>query len=140
MNRQARRVLVAGMPMALAASSVRAEEFVGPFPSWLNLGTDFKAVGDGKADDTAAFQKALDTLRDERRTRCVLYVPAGTYRITATLNVLREKHAESQGISLLGEDPATTVLRWDGPAGAFRVHPPPCRCGAGPIGPPGSPA
>ncbi len=41
----------------------------------------FGAVGDGQADDTPAFQKALDA--GARRVR----IPAGSYRMTATLRV-----------------------------------------------------
>ena len=39
----------------------------------------------------------------------MLYLPAGTYRITATL-VMKER----LGVSILGEDPATTKIVWDG--------------------------
>jgi hypothetical protein len=47
----------------------------------------------------------------------VLYVPAGTYRITQTL---RFKYRIS--VSLLGEDPAMTILVWDGPADQPMLH------------------
>lgn len=47
---------------------------------------DFGAVGDGKADDTAAIQAALDkAAQTERGGTAVL--PAGEYRVTNTLNV-----------------------------------------------------
>ena len=41
------------------------------------------AVGDGVADDAAAIQKAFDGVA----TGSVLYFPAGTYRLTATLTL-----------------------------------------------------
>ena len=41
---------------------------------------DFGAVGDGVADDTAAFQDALDSLQP-------IYIPPGTYLITDTLKL-----------------------------------------------------
>jgi len=105
------------MPVQLAATD---EEFAGPFPSWADARRDYGAVGDGQADDTAALQKALDDLRKEDATRKVLWLPAGTYRITRTLELLRAKHHESTGISILGEDPRTTTIRWDGaPAGVM---------------------
>jgi hypothetical protein len=94
-----------------------SDEFVGPFPSWADAKRDYGAVGDGQNDDTAALQKALDALRREDRKRFVLYVPAGTYRITHTLVLLRERHNEAKDISIIGEDPAKTVLLWDGPSG-----------------------
>lgn len=83
------------------------EEFVGPFASWMNAQTDFGAVGDGVADDTAALQKALDALEHKSY---VLYIPAGTYRITAGLI-----YNSRMDVTLLGEDPAKTIIKWDGP-------------------------
>ena len=95
-----------------------AEEFVGPFPSWKNVRTDYGAKGDGKADDTAAIQKALDDMKTvPRNDWAVLYFPAGVYRITKTLGTLRKDHSDYLGSTLVGEDPATTILLWDGPAG-----------------------
>ncbi|MBN2476807.1 MAG: hypothetical protein JXB62_19525 [Pirellulales bacterium] len=105
-------ILSSSMPGAGAAS----EEFAGPFASWRDLRRDYGAVGDGKADDTAALQRAMDELVKHEKA-CVLYVPAGTYRITATVSTVREAHTDCQGVSIVGEDPARTVLRWDGPEG-----------------------
>lgn len=93
------------------------EEFIGPFPSWKNVQTDYGAKGDGVADDTAAIQKALDDLKGVLTNNwCVLYFPAGTYRITDTLKTARAVHNDYLGANLIGENPATTTLRWDGPA------------------------
>ncbi len=47
---------------------------------------DFGAVGDGKADDTAAIQAALDKAKAGPRGSSV-FVPAGEYRVTRTLTV-----------------------------------------------------
>jgi hypothetical protein len=91
------------------------EEFVGPFPSWADVRRDYGARGDGKADDTAAIQKALDDLRQYKKF-CVLYFPAGTYRITATVKTTRKGHTDCM-CSIVGEDPERTILRWDGPPG-----------------------
>ena len=93
------------------------EEFVGPFPSWKNVKTDYGAKGDGVTDDTAAIQRALDDMKTVQQNNwCVLYFPAGAYRITDTLKTKRTVHNDYLGSNLIGEDPATTVLRWDGPA------------------------
>lgn len=87
-------------------SLVANEEFVGPFASWKNLKTDFGAVGDGKADDTTALQKALDELQQKPG---VLFLPTGTYRITKGLKMLSHLN-----VSVIGADPATTIIQWDG--------------------------
>jgi hypothetical protein len=99
-----------------AQPSAGSEEFAGPFPSWRNLKTDYGAVGDGKADDTAMLQRALDDLT-AHKDFCVLYIPAGKYRLTGTVKTLRKAHTECQGIAIVGESPGDTILRWDGPAG-----------------------
>ena len=96
---------------ASAAEPAWDEEFLGPFPTWYDLKKDFGAVGDGKADDTAALQKALDSVGSPELKRNAIWVPAGTYRITKTL-----VRTGVSGIFLIGEHPDTTVIRWDGPA------------------------
>jgi hypothetical protein len=106
--------LLAGL---FAADSLSAgEEFNGPFASWKNLMTDFGAVGDGVADDTAALKAGLASLAEYGNGKpgdaYVLYLPAGTYRITESL-----VWENRLGVALLGEDPATTTIRYDGPGG-----------------------
>ena len=66
------------------------------------------------ADDTAAIQQGLDLIRPEDSKRKILYFPAGTYRITGTIQAVREKHRESQGIGLQGAGPNQSVLVYDG--------------------------
>ena len=88
------------------------EDFVGPFATWLDARRDFGAVGDGKADDTAALQKALDAVGQYDKDHFQLYLPAGTYRITKRL-----ERKNAIGVFLIGEHPSTTRLVWDGPAG-----------------------
>ena len=85
-----------------------------PFRSWINVQAECGAVGDGKADDTAAIQKGLDMIRPEDSKRKILYFPAGTYRITGTLKAVREKHRECQGVGLQGEGPDQSVIVYDG--------------------------
>jgi hypothetical protein len=57
---------------------------------------DFGAVGDGVTDDTAAIQAALNASQNK-----VLFVPAGTYKISATI------YTGKRG-SILGEGPRAT--------------------------------
>jgi hypothetical protein len=104
------------LSIAKAEAAVADEEFVGPFPSWTNVKTTYGAVGNGVTDDTAALQRALDDL-GKSSTSSVLYVPAGTYRITQKL-VLDYRI----NIGVIGEHPASTVIKWDGPAGGVMIH------------------
>src|SRR5215218_1552283 len=89
-----RRVIAAATALSLspalaAAQQSELEEFIGPLPGWKNVRTDFGAVGDGRADDTAALQRALDALVGPG-TATGLYIPAGRYRITRTLDLPRK--------------------------------------------------
>ena len=101
----------AGQRAAAQSIPATGDEFVGPFPSWSRATTDYGAAGNGAADDTVAIQRALDELGRDNRSP-VLFLPAGTYRITRPLSV-----GSREFLSIVGEDPATTTLRWDGPAG-----------------------
>jgi len=100
---------------AAAQTAVRrqqpSEEFAGPFPSWTNVKTAYGAVGDGRADDTAALRRALAELGTTGHSP-VLFLPAGHYRITDTLIF-----AHQIWLSVIGEDPDTTSIVWDGPRG-----------------------
>jgi len=104
-----------------AAAELGDEEFVGPLPSWRDLKRHYGAVGDGKPDDTKALQRALDDLVKHEKA-CVLYIPAGTYRLTDTVKTVRKAHTDCQGVTVVGEGPERTVLRWDGPEGGTMVQ------------------
>jgi hypothetical protein len=104
---------VSSLGIEARASADGGEEFPGPFPSWRDLKRDYKAMGDGKADDTSALQRALDDLIKHQKA-CVLYIPSGTYRLTQTVKTVRKAHTDCQGIAVIGEDPVSTSLVWDG--------------------------
>jgi Pectate lyase superfamily protein len=97
----------------VAAQAMGDEEFVGPFPSWANVKTNYGAVGDGVTDDTAAIQKALNALGPTNPT---LYFPAGTYRITGTLTL-----ASQQYVNIIGQDPSNTMIIWAGSSGGTMI-------------------
>jgi hypothetical protein len=70
----------------------------------------YSAKGDGKADDTAAIQKALN----DHMQGGILYFPPGTYRITSTLRWAKKdsKGRECWGnITLQGAGTGKTILR-----------------------------
>jgi hypothetical protein len=74
---------------------------------WVSV-RDLGARGDGAADDTQAIQKALDAVR----SGSTVYLPPGTYRVTATL-VLTGPHV---GVTVIGHGRDTTLV-WDGDEG-----------------------
>jgi len=103
--------------MSMTSAAQSREEFNGPFRGWKDLKKDFGAKGNGKDDDTKAFQKALSGLSCPpvgynigNEGYMVIYVPAGAYCISSTL-LLRGKI----GVSIIGEDPVNTIIRWTGP-------------------------
>lgn len=77
---------------------------------WINVRTDVTppAVGDGRAEDTAALQAALDLGRQSR----AVYLPPGTYRITGTLVF----NGPAVGCLVVGHGRDTRIV-WDGPVG-----------------------
>ena len=90
------------------------EEFVGPFSSWANVKSNYRAAGDGVTDDTVAIQNALNALGPNNPT---LYFPAGTYRITQTLTL-----AAQQYVNVIGQDAANTAIIWAGSPGGTMLY------------------
>ncbi|QNI33815.1 hypothetical protein H7849_07830 [Alloacidobacterium dinghuense] len=71
------------------------------------------AVGDGAADDTAALQKAIQYALDHpvgsgAKGSPVVYLPAGTYKVSKTLRIPAQLH-------LIGDGPETTSLQITNP-------------------------
>jgi hypothetical protein len=94
------------------------EEFNGPFEGWANVKTRFKAAANGIQDDTRALQAALDSLTSTERVLyndktkskyLVVYLPAGTYRISQTLRLVGK-----MGVTFIGESPEKTIIKWYG--------------------------
>ncbi|WP_311267786.1 glycosyl hydrolase family 28-related protein [Sphingobium sp. WCS2017Hpa-17] len=80
---------------ALPAPREGAIRDLPPMREWVNVRT-LGAMGDGKADDTAAIQKAIDNHR-------ILYFPVGFYKVTDRLTLRPDS-------VLIGLHPAITQL------------------------------
>ncbi len=86
---------------------------------------DHGAVGDGKADDTAAIRAAVKSaFADGGRyaTPPFIYLPEGTYRVTGPIEGKAEEHGWSggwrAGFILWGDGPGKTVIKLtDGASG-----------------------
>src|SRR5436190_3370577 len=98
------------------------QSFAGPMTSWKSV-KDFGAVGDGIHDDTAAIQAALNALKNTTtNTWSTLYFPPGPYRITEPLTNVRTTHNDYLGAQIIGADPTTTKIVWDGAAGGTMLQ------------------
>ena len=86
-----------------------------------DLRRDFGAVGDGRADDHAAFQRAADFFNRRARTPAgaapaVLFIPAGTYRVGRQdaagngADVLALTGCRN--LRIVGQDSARTLIRY----------------------------
>lgn len=111
----------AGEPVDTAADAVCAaptyDEFIdeaGLSGTWASLPANL-----GNTDITSTLQTMLDNLPAQAQTGGVnvLYIPAGHYMISNTLRLV-----DGMGVSVVGEDPATTVLTWTGAAGADMIR------------------
>ncbi|PJI44451.1 glycosyl hydrolase family 28-related protein, partial [Ferrovibrio sp.] len=81
-----RRELLALGGAVLGTSALGTAQAAPPAPAGRQiLAADFGAVGDGKADDTAALQRGLNAAFAEAGG--MLVVPPGTYRVTRTLRI-----------------------------------------------------
>jgi len=99
-------------------------EFNGPFPDWWNVVDDFGADPTGTNDSTTAFQAMIDamtvhlTVKDGIYVPFTGYIPSGTYLINTTLYFPDPTSGGSgAGVNLWGQDPETTILKWNGGGG-----------------------
>lgn len=68
---------------------------------------DFGAVGDGKTDDSGAFQRAIDSGRGD------IFVPRGRYRFRKTVVAYLDRTGP---LSIMGSGTATIIMAGSGPA------------------------
>ena len=67
----------------------------------------YRAKGDGKTDDTAAIQAALNAAQANQ----VVYLPAGTYATSSSLEMNRAN------VSIRGDGPSQTIIKFSGAEG-----------------------
>jgi hypothetical protein len=75
----------------------------------------FGAKGDGKSDDTKALRDAVASVYRNSGSHGYVYVPAGTYRISDTLELFDTEHQRGTDYGCLRGDGAGTQLVWVGP-------------------------
>ena len=71
------------------------------------------AKGDGKTDDTAAIQKALDETTGPKSRSKIVYIPNGTYRLTGTLVMNKGVSGAGLGAWVYGQSRSGVVLKLD---------------------------
>ncbi|MDA3962250.1 MAG: glycosyl hydrolase family 28-related protein [Planctomycetota bacterium] len=123
------RTLLACFLLTCVAASLSAVEYRWPDDAnILDVKRDFGAVGDGKADDTAAIQKAIVVAIAARRQRQMVYIPKGTYRLTRALRSRMTDAPDGEGgwsdgwrsgLFICGESREGTILKLDDNAEGF---------------------
>ena len=108
-------LLLALLLLVLLASAVQAQALLRK-----DLKKDFGAVGDGRANDQVAFQKAAAFFNQRAATpagagRAELFIPAGTYRVGEpgpgdVPSLLT--FSGCRNLRIAGADSATTVIRY----------------------------
>jgi hypothetical protein len=100
----------------IATGSTTARSVQDRFADTVNV-KDYGAVGDGVADDTAAIQAAIDAA--SAGSGGTVKVPAGTYKITATLNMKPNVTvACDDGAVINGESFSGTLVTFNGTVGS----------------------
>ena len=107
----------------LAASMTGAAAALPQDAGALNV-RDFGAKGDGSTDDTAAIRAAITASGPDTGDRWwqdrIVYLPAGTYRVSDTLLKRYRDGRFGSGLALLGDGPGRTTIRLDDHAPGFQ--------------------
>lgn len=72
-----------GLPLVAPAATPSAYLTAPAEPNAVTV----KAVGDGRADDSAALQAAIDQAASSKTGEGIIFLPSGRYRISRTINV-----------------------------------------------------
>ncbi len=115
-----------GLALLLWGGPAQAQGVAYPANAGVLNVRDYGAKGDGKADDTAAIQKALS---EGLYSHHVVYLPDGVYRVSDTLrwNNGQQNNAEGWGgfLQMQGQSRAGTVVELEDHAPGFgdEAHP-----------------
>ncbi len=103
-------VTVIGLCVTVPPVNAQAPECVFPDDAGaVNIKTAYGAAGDGKTDDTAAIQKAVDENRGKNRT---LYFPNGVYLLSDGVGIFGGKpHSSDRFLTWQGQSEAGTVIK-----------------------------
>ncbi len=111
-------MVVASTLTLLACSAAKAADRSLPSDTGVINVRDYGAVGDGKADDTAALRAAVHFALDRQSryaTPPMVYLPKGTYRITGPIAGKVSDHGWSggwrAGLILWGESRQETIIK-----------------------------
>jgi len=110
------------LPITLAISAsalLHADNIVFPPESGVvNVKTAFGAKGDGKTDDTAAIQKAIDETKGKPNT---LYFPDGTYVLSDRVGMVGGKaHSSDRFLVYQGQSEKGTIIKVQDNCPAFQ--------------------
>jgi hypothetical protein len=108
--------LIAFVVCLLVLPSLRAADGVvfPDDPCVIDVKKHCGAKGDGKTDDTAALQKALDeSCGPNAKQTKIVYIPNGTYRLTGTLVMQKGKTGAGLGGWVYGQSRDGVVLKLD---------------------------
>jgi hypothetical protein len=103
--------------LGVLAMDLAAESIVFPDDAGFKNVKDFGAKGDGVTDDTAAIQKAIDTVKGIPDT---LYFPNGTYLVSDSVGIFGGKaHSRDRFLCYQGQSEAGTIIRLKDQAPGF---------------------
>ena len=88
-----------------------AVDRVAPLDAVVNVKTDYGAAGDGRSDDTAAIQAAISEGLGFGNPDKIIYVPAGTYLVTRSLEWRLPDRSWSTWLTLMGENRDRTIIK-----------------------------